>query len=282
MAKSHKKLYQALMIALVFALTLLSGTFAENAQAAQKKKRGYTKVGNAYYYFLKDGSRARNCWKTVDGVKHWFTSTGREVKATKTIAFSFDDGPTANTAKVLKILNSYGCTATFFQVGYMVQALSDKSVEKEIWASGSEIGNHSWNHPFLGRMGGTEILSQLNRASDQILKASGKRPALIRPPYGSVSSTLRAVAPQPLITWSIDDQTIYTHNGMTTAYSIMRNPRDGDICLMHDLHPWCITTIEYTIPRLIQQGFRIVSVSDLAEIQGKKLQRGVIYSSIRK
>lgn len=242
--------------------------------------RGYCLIDGDHYYYLQDGSMAKSRWVKADGSWKWFQDNGKEIVPTRSIAFTFDDGPTANTAKVLEILKAYGQSGTFFQCGYEVAGQA--AVEKEIWEAGSEIGNHSWDHPYLGRSSADTIVSQISRTNAVILKYSGKSPTLVRPPYGSVSATLRAYAKAPLILWSITDEGLYAHSGMMTANAILRNPKDGDIALMHDLHPWCLVTIRYAIPRLIQRGFQIVSVSKLAEIQGVTLKNGVEYHSIQR
>ncbi len=242
--------------------------------------RGYCLIDGDHYYYLKDGSLAKGRWVKLDGIWKWFQENGKEIVPSKAIAFTFDDGPTGNTARVLEILEAYGCGATFFQCGYEVAGQAE--LEPKIWENGCEIGNHSWDHPYLGRVSADTIRSQVSRTNAVILKFSGKSPALLRPPYGSVSSTLRSSAKMPLILWSITDEGLYAHSGMMTANAILRNPQDGDIALMHDLHPWCIETIRYAIPRLIQRGFQIVSVSKLAEIQGVTLKNGTEYHTIRK
>lgn len=218
-------------------------------------------------------------WVKKDGVKHWIKANGKEVKATKYIAFTYDDGPSKYTSKILKTLNEYGCSATFFQVGNRVG--NYKSVEKKIKASDSEIGNHSYTHANLGRSSASKIKSELNKTNKKIKKIAKVSPTLIRPPYGSTSKTLKKNAKAPLILWSIDTLDWKHRSTSKTAKAIMKNPKDGDIVLMHDLYKPSYKATQKVVPELIKKGYKIVSVSELAKIKEKKLKKGKTYSRIK-
>ena len=56
----------------------------------------------------------------VFGPSVWRAAPGR-----KSIALTFDDGPTPATPEILDILARYGVPATFFQIGSRVLALPD-------------------------------------------------------------------------------------------------------------------------------------------------------------
>ncbi len=240
--------------------------------------KGYVQIDGDHYFYFDDGSFATTEWVEIDGVKKWFQTDGKEIVPTRMIAFTFDDGPTPYTEDVLKVLKSYGSTGTFFQCGYEVADHAE--VEKMIIESGSEIGSHTWDHVSLDKLSGPDIQATLQKTSDEIFKYSGERPALLRPPYGAVSQTVKDSAGIPLIMWNITDEGLYDESYILTANAILRNPQDGDIALMHDSHAYCIDTVKYAIPILIQNGFRVVSVSELAEAKGVDLKNGYQYFTI--
>ena len=61
------------------------------------------------------------------------------------IALTFDDGPNPYfTPKVLDILRSNGCQATFFMIGRWAQEYHE--IVKRIAFEGHAIGGHSFNH----------------------------------------------------------------------------------------------------------------------------------------
>lgn len=247
------------------------------------KLTGYQLIGKDHYYFGNKskpaGGMVSNCWVTVNGVKHWIRKNGREVKATKYMAFTYDDGPSVNTAKVLKTLKAYGCTATFFQVGNRVS--SYKSVEKKIVKEGSEIGNHTYNHADLADLSRSAIRANIRRTNSKIKKYSGVKPKLMRPPYGSVDSTVRASVGMPLIIWNVDTLDWKHRNTTKTVAAIMKHPKNGNIVLMHDLYSTSYHATKIAVPRLIQKGYKIVSVSQLAKLEKKTLKRGRTYGAIR-
>ena len=76
----------------------------------------------------------------VFGPSVWRGTPGR-----KTIALTFDDGPSLRLLRILHVLAGYGVCATFFQCGENVQRAPELSQATR--DSGHEIGNHSHTHP---------------------------------------------------------------------------------------------------------------------------------------
>src|SRR5215471_14917258 len=70
----------------------------------------------------------------------WRGDSGR-----KTIALTFDDGPSVSTPALLDLLGRHKVRATFFMCGKNVRRL--KSIAKEVVDAGHEIGNHTDTHP---------------------------------------------------------------------------------------------------------------------------------------
>ena len=122
--------------------------------------------------------------------------------------------------------------------------------------------------------------SQL-RKTDKLLKGvTGKKAFLMRPPYGSVSSTLRKWVKKPMILWSIDTLDWKTRNAKKTVKAVMSGVKDGDIVLMHDLYKESRDAAVKLIPKLIRKGYQLVTVSELAEYKGISLEDGKKYYSI--
>jgi peptidoglycan/xylan/chitin deacetylase (PgdA/CDA1 family) len=63
----------------------------------------------------------------------------------KCVAFTFDDGPTPFTDRLLQELADNDAKATFFLIGNKVAR--DPSSAKRIADAAMEIGNHTWGHP---------------------------------------------------------------------------------------------------------------------------------------
>src|SRR5438132_9414847 len=103
------------------------------------------------------------------------------------IAMTFDDGPSATlTPKLLDLLAAHHIKATFFVIGENVA--EHPEIVARAARDGHEIGNHSWSHPNLAKMSDDNVRSQLRRTDDAIRGATGNRPTLLRPPYGSITA----------------------------------------------------------------------------------------------
>src|SRR5499427_6207100 len=102
------------------------------------------------------------------------------------IAMTFDDGPSATlTPKLLDLLAAHHIKATFFVIGE--NAAEHPEIVARAAREGHEIGDHSWSHPNFGKMSDEIVRSQLQRTDDAIKNATGQRPTLLRPPYGSIT-----------------------------------------------------------------------------------------------
>ena len=148
------------------------------------------------------------------------------------VALTFDGGPTGYyTPRVLRRLEQAGVHATFFIRGQFIRGRT-RFLRQEI-REGHELANHSFSHPHFpsGR--------ELTRTNRLIQRATGFKPCLFRPPYGSLDSALvrRARARGMLtITWDVDSwDSLYENVSAATVYQrVTRRVRPGSIILMHD------------------------------------------------
>lgn len=194
------------------------------------------------------------------------------------IALTFDDGPSKYTADILDALEEYGGHATFFVVGNRVSSFSN--TVKRAYEMGCEIGNHSWNHPALSSISVSAMKSQLSRTDDAIEEVIGVKPTLLRPPYGAVDSDVKRYAGKPLIHWSIDTRDWATQSSSRTISSVLNNVQDGSIILMHDIYSATRNAAVSLIPTLVERGYQLVTVSELAAYRGIDLKDGTIYYAL--
>lgn len=196
------------------------------------------------------------------------------------VALTYDDGPSIYTPQILDVLEQYHARATFFEVGNRV-GMYPKTV-KRIDGMGCELGNHSYDHANLGIADAGKVQTELSQTDSKIKSLTGKVPALVRPPYGSIGGNLRSNAKRPLILWSIDTLDWKTRNAASVYASVMNYVKDGDIILMHDLYLSTVNASKQIIPELIRRGYQLVTVSELAEYKGISLHAGESYSRLRK
>jgi peptidoglycan/xylan/chitin deacetylase (PgdA/CDA1 family) len=84
--------------------------------------------------------------------------------------------------------------ATFFMLGSMVERAP--GLAAEVAAAGHEIGVHGFDHRYLPLRGPRATRDDLTRARDSIAAATGRTPALFRPPFGVLSTAALVTARQ--------------------------------------------------------------------------------------
>lgn len=196
----------------------------------------------------------------------------------KAVALTFDDGPrndNQRTGKVLSLLKKYNAHATFFVVGEYVAAGADM-LKQEV-AQGCEIGNHSWDHSNLAQMNMKQVNSQYNKTAKLVKKLVGYDIKLLRPPYGAISTKMRKSLKHPMVLWNVDTLDWKTKNPKSIFKTIKKTVKDGDIILMHDIHPTTADSLEKVLPWLVRNGYDILTVSELAKRKGAALTDGKAY-----
>jgi len=182
------------------------------------------------------------------------------------IAMTFDDGPSATlTPKLLDILAAHQIKATFFVIGENVA--EHPEIIARAAREGHEIGNHSWSHPNFGKMSDDGVRSQLQRTDDAIKSATGSRPTLLRPPYGSITAReKRWIHDQfgyQIILWDVDPYDWKRPGPSVVRNRILKETRPGSIVLSHDIHPGTIEAMPSTFDALEAKGFKFVTISEL-------------------
>ena len=182
------------------------------------------------------------------------------------IAMTFDDGPSAAlTPKLLDILAAHHMKATFFVLGEMVA--EHPEILARAAREGHEIASHSWSHPNFAKMSQEGVRSQLQRTDDEIKSATGKRPTLFRPPYGSITERQKRWIHDEfgydIILWDVDPLDWKRPGPAVVRSRILKETRPGSIVLSHDIHPGTIEAMPSTFDELEAKGFKFVTVSEL-------------------
>jgi Predicted xylanase/chitin deacetylase len=187
------------------------------------------------------------------------------------IALTFDDGPSEGTPELLRILDEYKVSATFFQCGVAVRRLPD--VAREVVERGHEIGNHSHSHALLSLRSGRFIYEELAAANQAIAEATGMTPRLFRPPYGVRWFGL-AQAQQRLgllgVMWTVIGRDWKLGPAEITR-RILRGAENGAILCLHDgrearpsadIRP-TLEAVRHIVPALLERGYQFRTVSEL-------------------
>lgn len=216
-----------------------------------------------------------------------FISTRKYDPNKKIIALTFDDGPstdeTNGTSDLLDLLEQYDSKATFFCLG---NRLNDESAPllKRMVELGCEIGNHSYDHAQLTKLDAKGVRDEIDTTNELIKKYSGRDCRIIRPPYGAADNDIvPANVSQPFIMWDMDTLDWKTKNAASVISLVEKYKEqdwDGAVILMHDIHPTTIEACKTIIPELVNDGYQLVTVSELAYLKGVKLEPGKSYWGI--
>lgn len=199
-------------------------------------------------------------------------------KSDKMVAFTFDDGPSYNTIKIVNTLVKYDSKATFFLVGNQIEKYA-KTMDVLV-KNGMDIGNHTYSHKELTKLRDKEILKEIDLTNEVIYNKTGIKPMFLRPSYGAMNKRIKKLSTMPIIVWNIDTLDWKYHNSNKIKDKILKYVSDGDIILMHDTYVATLNAVEMVIPELKKQGYKIVSVNELFKYKGVKPKLGIGYGYV--
>ena len=200
-------------------------------------------------------------------------------KNKKAVALTFDDGPNgARTNKIVDILEQNKAHATFFMVGNRME--SGKETILNVLNKGNEIGSHSYNHKNMKRMKLEDVISEEEQTKEVYYKITGKELLYTRPPYGNITQQIKENLPTIFVNWNMDTEDWLHRNKDHIVQYVMENVTDGDIILMHDSYDSTVEAVEELLPKLYAEGYQVVSISELAQLKGKTLEKNQVYRSI--
>ena len=203
-------------------------------------------------------------------------------EAPKYVALTFDDGPSGKyTRKLLDGLYDRGVQATFLLCGYRMKDYPD--LTRRIWEEGHEIGYHGFTHKNMQQMSRRDIAKELE--DSQALLPEGCQPVFLRPPGGCCSDAVRQVAQVrnlAILGWSVDPRDWATHDTASVERFVLKNVKDGDIVLLHDMSDSSVKAALDIVDVLLEKDYEIVTVSRLVRIRGVKLKPGRMYNRFEK
>ncbi|WP_344700719.1 polysaccharide deacetylase family protein [Salinicoccus jeotgali] len=218
-------------------------------------------VKEEYTQFLTVSDEEDDTEKEEDAEAKVYTERSIDKQAKK-VALTFDDGPhPEHTLNILNTLDQYDAKATFFMQGKRIEYYMD--VAKEVAERGHEIGNHSMNHPDFTTLSFEQIDIEVSRTNQLIMQATGLKPTVFRPPYGSTNEEINNFIDMEPVLWTIDTEDWKNKDPNIIEKRIRVNMHDDAIILMHDIHGTTAQALPDILEYLSSEGYEFVTVSEL-------------------
>lgn len=183
----------------------------------------------------------------------------------KKVALTFDAAwGSDKTSKIVEILQKEGLQATFFLVGFWVEANPDKV--KEIYDAGFDIGTHSNTHPKMSTLSSAQVTNELVTSSELITQITKSPIKFFRPPYGDYNDQLISVATSlglKTIQWDVDTLDWKGLSGEQILNRVKASVKNGSIILCHNNSDYILDALPLMISYLKSEGYKIVKLSDL-------------------
>jgi peptidoglycan/xylan/chitin deacetylase (PgdA/CDA1 family) len=188
------------------------------------------------------------------------------------IALTFDDGPWWEPPAMdfVNELKRLGAVGTFFEIGDQIGTYDPTgSQERAMLADGDMIGDHTWTHPDMEALPVARQTSELQLTADAIRHATGFTPCLWRPPYGTVDSSLEALARSLgflTIYWNDDPRDWALPGTGAIVATSLREARNGGIIEMHfggGPRTETLDALPAIVSALRARGYRFVNLAQM-------------------
>lgn len=181
------------------------------------------------------------------------------------IAITFDSAWDDNDlTEVLKALEDYDCSATFFVVGDFLEKYPERV--KEMYEKGHEIANHSDTHPHTNSLTREQMIEEMEGCDEKIKSITGQKDVLFRAPYGEYNNLLVQTCKDTnrfCIQWDVDS---LDWKGLTAEQIVKRvteNVKNGSIVLLHNGAKNTAKALPELLCGLKNMGYEFVTVSEL-------------------
>ncbi|MEU8820105.1 polysaccharide deacetylase family protein [Actinoplanes sp. NPDC048796] len=182
--------------------------------------------------------------------------------AKKTVALTFDDGPSKYTPQVLDILKRNNVKATFCMLGNNVGSYA--ATARRVVREGHRLCNHSRNHPNFTKLSASAARSQVVWTQNKIYTVTKVKPKVFRFPYGASNARTRTVVRDQhlrILGWTVDTRDWSRPGTATITSRAVKGTRPGAVILMHDgggNRSQTVASLNATIKQLKAKGYTFV------------------------
>jgi peptidoglycan/xylan/chitin deacetylase (PgdA/CDA1 family) len=174
----------------------------------------------------------------------------------RVVFIGIDDGMTKDPA-FLVLIRARHIPVTAFLADAQIR--SDYGYFRQLQRAGVGIQNHTLTHRQLNRLSFEAQKREICGAADRYRQIFGKRPVIMRPPYGSYSLTTRRAAKacgmRALVNWNV------SLPGRKLRFAAGSRLRPGDIILTH-FRPTLMRDLVPVLDQIQREGFAVARLED--------------------
>jgi peptidoglycan/xylan/chitin deacetylase (PgdA/CDA1 family) len=196
------------------------------------------------------------CGAYFIGLNFHLTSINHLNTSDKKVLLTFDDGPHANTVKVLEVLKKHNVKALFFIIGKNIQ--SNEAILKQIVADGHQIGNHSFSHHNFIDLWSTKKVAEDFASCQKLIEQYQPQSKLFRPPYGVTNPNIAKALKQlnlQSIGWNVRSYDTSIKDVEKIKQRVLSQLKPGAIILLHDRLDFMPELLEVLIPAIKENGY---------------------------
>lgn len=207
-----------------------------------------------------DGYREKS--EVVSGELLQNRDSEKQIKESRKIAITFDDGPHPYyTEQLLDGLKERGVVATFFVTGEHAKLHPD--IIKRMQEEGHLIGNHTYSHIQLTSKNREKFKQELIDTNAVIQEITGEEVQYVRPPYGSWDKSFEEELNMFPVLWTVDPLDWCSKNADCVEKRILDKAGENDIILMHDYYDSTVTAALAVVDELQEEGYEFVTVEEI-------------------
>lgn len=196
------------------------------------------------------------CGAYFIGLNFHLTSINYLNTSDKKVLLTFDDGPHANTVKVLEVLKKHNVKALFFIIGKNLQG--KESILNQIVAEGHQIGNHSYSHHNFIDLWSTKKVTEDFATCQKLIEQYQPQSKLFRPPYGVTNPNIAKALKQlnlQTIGWNVRSYDTSIKDIEKIKQRVLSQLKPGAIILLHDRLDFMPELLEVLIPAIKEKGY---------------------------
>ncbi len=232
---------------------------AQSSWGLSFQEEGKAPVGNASPAYLKDFNA------------YYINETEEKV-----IYLTFDCGfENGNTPKILDALKKHKAPATFFIVGNFMETSPD--LVKRMVEEGHTVGNHTYHHPDMSKMGTKEDFSSELKSLEELYEKSIGKPmsTYYRPPQGIYSEDNLKMAKEmgyqtvfwslAYVDWNQDRQPTKEE----AFEKLLGRIHPGAVVLLHNTSATNGQILDELLTKWEEMGYEFRPLSELTKNTGK-------------